>query len=335
MRKGIAVNNTPVGPDHDQIQAIPEIAGWSENLVAQVHDPTAAASVWAHWSRIPEVPHVWEGVIAVYLPYGELLVSRSFGPSPTKQVASSGPLSFACEEPGGRWRVRFDGMARRTTSDELAAGSLTDGEVERVEVELELTGLHPLWSAHGNMTGQVWASAHLEQACRIVGEVVTTDGATPIAGVGFRDHSYGPRDYSGMSGDTWCSAVLPSGHVLLALNVWQEAGPTLAVGYVWDGTALHDATALELPRMADGSGEPRRFTGSITTALGTDRFECVSERGMTWTMDHPVGMTAGARAAPDRMRCVESPARISFRGETAAGWIERSMRPRHFRTPKR
>lgn len=316
--------------DHDRIQQVPETPGWSENLVAAVHDPAAGRSVWAHWSRIPAAPHVWEGIIAVYLPDGELLVSRSFGPAPEAHAASNGPLSFTCDEPGQHWRLRFDGMARRATSVALAAGGLVDGEVERLEVDLDFSGLHPMWSAHGEMDDQVWATAHLEQACRITGSVTTSHGPTPIDTAGFRDHSYGPRDYSRMSGDTWCTAVFPSGRTLLALQVWQEDGPTLAVGFLGDGDELHHATAVELPRLADGDGAPTRFEGAITTALGTHRFRCETAHRMTWTMDHPVGMAPGARDTHALMRCVESPAIVTLDGETAAGWIEKSLRPNRF-----
>ncbi|TAM72123.1 hypothetical protein [Mycobacterium sp.] len=327
------MSHVTVAADLDRIQNPPDMPGWSENLVAQTYDPTAGISVWAHWSRIPGSPHIWESIIAVYLQGDELLVSRSFGPSPARQSASSGPLSFECVEPNETWRLRFDGMALRSTAEALSRQSLADGEVERLTVDVQFSGVHPTWSLHGELTGQVWASAHLEQGCRTRGEVVTTAGTVPIDSFGFRDHSYGPRDYSGMIGDTWCSAVFPSGRALLALKVWQFESAPLTVGFVWDGATLHNASHVDVPPMHDRAGAPASFFGTITTELGVEQFEVVSDHRMTWTMHQPVGMSAGTRSDGDLMHCVERPALVTWSGERTAGWFEKALRPSRFTAP--
>lgn len=328
---GGAMTVAQVAAEADLVQPVAATPGWTENLLFQVHDGAAGVAVWAHWGRIPEAPAIWEGVVAVYLPGRRLLVSRSFGRASRIDEASSGPLSFRCVEPGKRWQVHFDGMARPATAEQTAAGPLTDGETERLELDLAFTGIHPLWSATGDLGGQTWAHAHLEQAGQVSGSIVHSGHRIPVQAFGFRDHSHGPRDSAALTGDTWCSGVFPSGRAFLAFEVWQATGASLAKGFVWDGSRPVDAQPIALPRLTDPHGAPRAFTLELATPVRPERIHVDQRACMTWTLDRPVGMTAGARLdARDDILLTEGPARLLWDGERADGWIEKSSRPSLF-----
>jgi hypothetical protein len=316
----------PVEAEHDRIQAVKDTPMWAENLVFEVHDAASGLAIWCHWGRIPGHPEIWEGVIAVYLDHGELLVSRSFGRSPSDQTASSGPLWFRCIEPGRLWSLGFDGMARATTSAEASRGPLRDGPVERLEVELTFTALAPLWSAHRAMDEQAWANAHLEQAGRIVGALELRGRRIEIDAFGMRDHSYGPRDYSRLLGDTWCAAVFPSGRALLAIDVWQLDGPALSKGFVWNGVELHEARAIEPARLESADGAPHRFEFSLATPAGVERIAVEQRHCMMWTMDEPSALIPGASAGDQRIYATEGPAMITWGDERAGGWMEKTLR---------
>jgi hypothetical protein len=314
----------------DAIQPVPaddaRPAGWSENAVFQVHDSGAGLSVWAHVGRIPDAPHVWEGVIGVFVGGGRLLFSRAFGPSADPGVASSGALAFHCVDPGERWRVTFDGVARTTSEVQLAAGPLPDGAIAPLEVDLAFTAVHPIYG--GAADHQTWATAHFDQGGRVRGFVRHGGVTHPIDASGFRDHSYGPRDYARLLGDTWCAAVFPSGRALLALEVWQADGPSFSQGFVFDGETLHPATAVEVPRLRTAAGEPRRFTLAITTEAGIATAEVEQSASMGLTFGRPVGLVGGVDVEdPELPVITEGPARITWDGETADGWIEKSIRP--------
>lgn len=316
-----------VAPGHDRIQAVPaDRPGWAENLVFQVHDAASGLAVWCHWGRMPEAPEIWEGLFALYLDGGELLVSRAFARSPSPDTASGGALSFRCVEPGRLWAMRFDGMARSTSTAELARGPLVDGAVEPVSVELTFTGLHPLWSAHGAMDGQTWAQAHLEQAGRISGRVDVRGRCVEIDAFGFRDHSYGPRDYSGLLGDTWCTAVFPSGRAFLTLDVWQIEGPSLRKGFIWDGTTVTEAVAIDPVRLSGGDGSPHAFDLQIDAGQRVERVHVVQRHCMMATMGQPSALIPGASVGDPRIYATEGPATITWDGEVAAGWIEKTIR---------
>jgi hypothetical protein len=310
--------------DHDRIQAIPETPGWSENLILVMHDAARGVAAWAHWGRVPGTPEVWEGVLVVYLPRGELLVHRSYGVS---DLACSGPLIFRCDEPGRRWHASFDGMAQRTTTAEVMCGRLAANRVERLKVELTFDGLTPLWSPHGDMDGQTWASGHLEQAGHLTGFIEVSGESVTIETKGFRDHSYGPRDYSKMVGDIWCSAVFPSGKALLVFHVFQKEQPPLQTGFLWDGSSFHPIQQSGVPRLASADASPRTFDIEFDTDLGSAVVTASLEHCMVWTMDEPSALIPGAQPEDPRIYASEGPGLFSWNGESAAGWIERTLRP--------
>lgn len=312
----------------DAIQVPVDVPGWNENLLLAVHDSAAGIGVWAHWSRIPGAPHVWEGLLAVHLPDGTALLSRTFGPAARPaDSASSGPLTLRCVEPGRRWRLEFDGMAQRTPTAQLAAGPLRHGPHERLAVSLDFEGLHPLWDAHAAMGHQSWGSAHLEQGGRIRGVVMADGLAGVIDGVGFRDHSYGPRDYAKLMGDTWCTAVFPSGRAILALQVWQVTGPGMILGFVRDGDATHAVRDLAVPQLDLTRNQTEPVEVTLRANCGDIVLRVEPRMPVWWTLDEPVGETPGVVLGENRMVCVETPARITWDGEVADGWLERNLRP--------
>ena len=313
----------------DAIQAIPPDApAWTENAVFTMYDRAAGVSVWAHWGRFPRHQHIWEGYVSVFLPDGRILISRGFGPSERADEASSGPARLRCEKPGERWRMRFDGMLRPATEAQLAAGPLEDGPVEHVEIDLAFVAVHPLYG--GGAQEQGWATAHFDQGGRITGTVRHEGVEHPISSYGFRDHSYGPRDYSTVIGDTWCTAVFPSGRALLAVEVWQTSGPPYGQGFIFDGETMHPATSMEVPRLASVEGAPHTFAMTITTDAGVETVEVRQQASMAVTFGRPVGLVAGARTDdPELPVITEGPARVTWNGEITDGWIEKSMRTTH------
>lgn len=317
-----------VADERDRIQQVPDTAGWTENLLFQTFDVQAGVALWAHWGRMSQAPSIWEAAFVVFLPGQRLLVSRSFGPSPHQDRASSGSASFRCMRPGKSWHVSFDGMARPATPADMAAGVLGDGHHERLMADLAFTAVHPLWIPTDDLTSQTWAQAHLEQGGRVTGRIEHDRTSIDIDASGFRDHSYGPRDTAGLLGDTWCSGVFPSGRAVLAFEVWQREGPGLSAAFVWKDNGLHDATANPLPRLAGHTPAPGGLTLELTTPARVEHISVEYDMPMTWTLDRPVGMTAGARVdGSDGILLTESPARLTWDGETAGGWVERSLRP--------
>jgi hypothetical protein len=312
---GTVTARFPVAP-HDRVQSVPSpaVPGWSENLLAFVFDPAAGLAVWAHWSRVPAAPHVWEAVLSVHLPGGTVLVTRTFAPSTATDTAGGGSLRFACRESHEAWDIAFDGMVRRTSEPALRDAPLADGPHEPLSFDLRFQPIMPTWDAHAGMADQAWATAHLQQAGRVTGRVRTTHGDVAIDAVGFRDHSYGPRDHAALEGDAVCWAAFPSGRAVMALELWQRGGrPPVGLGYVWDGTTLHGARSVLVPRLDALRGGPADVTVTMESDAGPVRLDVAAQSGTWWTFDELVGL--------------ERPARVVWDGEAGHGWLEQILRP--------
>jgi hypothetical protein len=200
----IAPTDNPccVPAEQDLIQPISAgVPGWSENINFCCPTGEDGLGIYAHMSRMHDDPTIWESVMAIYLPDGQLLVDRSFGRSRAANESSSGQLTFTVDEPLHRWSMRFDGMARRITRAEAAAGTVTDGSVELAQVQLSWESASPVWSLAHAMGDQPWGKLHLEQAVRVTGQVRTRDRVIGVDHVAFRDHTAGQRDYGPLDGE--------------------------------------------------------------------------------------------------------------------------------------
>jgi len=312
----------------DSIQEIASLPNWSESLVIQVHDPATGIAVWAHFSRMPVAPQIWEGDLVVFDEDGTLLVSRTFSRS-TRPDEAGAILRMRCVEPGRQWTLSHDSMATRVSSAESLAAPVGDGDVEHVAVELLFEGIHPLWSAGGVMHAQSWGTGHVEQAGRITGHVVVNGRRRAIDGHGFRDHSYGPRDYAKMIGDTWVNGVFPDGTALIALAVWADPTGSVPVhlGFYWDGHTLHDLEHSDLTLLASDDGSPDRQSFTATYSVGAIEVEFEKTHRMGFTLQTPVGMSLGATPSrPELALVVESPVILRRGDQTAYGWCEQSRR---------
>lgn len=300
-------------------------------MVVQVNDPGAGLAVWAHFSRMPAAPEVWESDLVVYDVEESLLVSRAFCRAARPDEVGAAPV-MRCVEPGQTWTLSFDSMVHRLSSADSFAGPVTDGDVEHVVVELRFDGLHPAWSAGAELDSATWATGHVEQAGRIHGSVTVSGRVIAIDGFGFRDHSYGPRDYARLIGNTWATGVFPDGTALLALAVWAEpAGSAPAqLGYYWDGTAFHvlQGTGLGPLESVDGGARRKQFTATYSRTELAVEVELTHRAG--FTLHAPVGMSLGVTPGrADLATVVESPAVLRMAGKTAHGWYEQNLRRSH------
>jgi hypothetical protein len=319
-----------ITPADDRLHDPPGVPGWSENLQLVVNDGVAGVAFYVHFSRMVDDPGIWEGILICYLPGGQLRVSRSFARDGGSGVASDGQLAFAPVEPLRRWRLTFDGMARKLTRDEAAAGPVAQGPVEPLQLALDVECVTPPWGvgseADGGATaaamhGQSWARVHLEQACRVRGELSAAGGSTAIDGMGMRDHSCGPRDYSGMRREAWANAVFPSGRAFCGLWVEVDGAPPFAHGFVYENGQLHAMDRFEGPPLTSALGDPTTFTVRFDTSRGEAEVHGRMLHSMAFTLEYPCRMPLGPQTAGAIP--VEGPARYTWDGEQGDGWIER------------
>jgi hypothetical protein len=311
---------------------------WSENLIFNSSDRASGISVYVHMSRMAPHADIWEGNLVVYLPDGEtLLVSRTFGQEPThRQAASSGSLTFACDEPMEKWSLRYDGMVRRVTRPSVAAAPVGDGPVERFTMDFALTGLHEAWVIDKDMLAkQSWGRYHLEQACRIQGEIVIDGKIIPYDCEGFRDHTYGARNYGPLTEEAWINCTFPSGRIIMALLVEEDGNPSLSTGFIVEDGVMRPMVMDECPALTYAGGSPADLEMAFTDGDGKQTVASVHQTHVvSYWLHSPVGWSLGVSYDdPDSVVLLEGPATFQWEGEEGLGWLERLRRVRDLENP--
>lgn len=305
---------------------------WSENYAWTCYDPNAQAGILLHLGRMPHQQHLMRSTVVAYLPRGRLAVWKAVAPlvvpgSPGAGVATvgNGNLTLACERPLERWTLRYDGVARCTDREALAAGRLADEGVVGLRIELAFEQLAPIWDLGAMMN---LGETHYEQFGRYTGTITLADpsGGTAtthtVDAPGYRDHSTGKRDLAGFGGHVWTHAYFPSGRAFTAFRVYGPDGSTgLNDGVLLTDGELADAPPLSVPLLADTLGGPDEVT---ITMPGAGPITGRVVHGVPLSLGEPNDFHLGADLTVGRKVMLDCPARFDWDGETAYGWLERS-----------
>jgi hypothetical protein len=301
---------------------------YSENLIMMGYDAASECGFFWHWSRMHSDPDLWEGLITIYLPGGELLVERAFGTQGNNvDVADSGHCSFTVEQPLQRWHARFDGNAARTTTDAAASGLVADSGTVRLTADLLFDGVSPVFSAGVAMDNQDWGDGHLEQGGRVTGEITIDGRRVAIDCLAFRDHTWGRRNYEGLDRHAWCYGFFPSGRIFLVLEAVHDPDEYAQFGWVAQDGKMVLAKPRQTPDLEDPAGAPRRFTIALESSLGDMSVEVEMLHAMSFHLKAPLEMPLGTDwSSPRNTINVEGPTVCEWNGERGYGWIERTSR---------
>lgn len=326
-------NPYDVAPREDYTHAIQrDVELWSENYFFGWYDPRHGVGLWNHLGRTPHDPTIWRGLITVFLPDGQMVVSKTYGRGPAEPGASgpfNGSMGFRCDDPLHTWTVSADAMGRPTTLDTLAAGPITDGEVDPVSFEYRFDAITPIWDlGAADMSDQSWALRHYEQAGNFAGVLRCGDQQWELAGTGIRDHSYGPRNFAHFRRGSWAHAEFPSNRTFVALRMWNDDDVVaLNRGFISENGKLREVTPLEMPTLDSPLGDPR----AVTVRLDDGGAEAVIEieflTAMTTTLIEPNEVLHGADRTDPRIKILnDAMVRCRWDGEEGYGLCERSRR---------
>ncbi|HEY2565297.1 MAG TPA: hypothetical protein VGI44_16415, partial [Acidimicrobiales bacterium] len=267
--------------------------------------------------------------LAVFPGDDEVLVSRSFGHPRSPDEASSGQLTWTVGEPLERWTLCFEGMARRLHRTAPVAGFVADGLTEPLRFELYVSSAGPVWSLEHALglppTGQSFASLHLQHAVHVTGAVHTARGSFDVDNIAVRDHSVGPRDYAHLLGDNWATCRFPDGRTLSVLALWQTEGtPLISTGFVVENGDLVPVHDVGVTPLKSAIGDPRTLALSFDIPAGRQTVELALQNSMVFSLLEPIGMPLGTDGSG--LITVQGPARYSWNGMHALGWLERCNR---------
>lgn len=316
-----------IPPEHDLIHTPPSGQPlWSESFFWFAYDPVPETGVVLHVTRMPADPGVWRAIVGVYLPDGELLVSKSYGRLGSDHGPGTGPLTITCEKPLHTWRIQFDGAAQRTRSAVLGAGPLVDGGAEPLRLDLTFDASAPIFDLAGDLADHDFAAAHQQQAGQMTGTVTTRDGSVELDGFSYRDHGWGPRDLSSALGDAWNTVRFPRAGLLCSIDFRSEKA-RIKTGYAEQDGTFTAVTPLRTPPLDTGEAEPTRF--ELVLRRGDEDITVQAEvvHYFTFTFVIPNDVVIGSdRARDDSLHACEAVVRYELDGETAYGLCERLNR---------
>jgi hypothetical protein len=312
----------------DQFHSMPEDSPfWSESAQFTCYDEASGVAAYVHWGLLGR--EIWEALFALYLPNGEIMVSRTFAPRLEGESMRTGEAEIYPIVPLESWRMRYDGVARRVLMADLAAGPLTDGPTGRVKVDLIGTATTPAFGkgvrqkmeAQDNNLAVSGSGLHIEQSTHVTGSVEIHGEVIHFNAVGHRDHSCGPRHNSHMWRESWVNGSFPDGRIFHCVQVFVTGRPVYFMGYVWRGTEFLPVTDYSGPLLTGTLGEPRDFTISFNCEGRREQIVGELLGALPITL-MPQGMYPGTLDREVGLAC-EGPARWVWDGQVGYGWIER------------
>jgi hypothetical protein len=322
--------------DHEFPHKPAGTTNWSENYVFCGFAPTPGVGFYHHMARMPYDPEIWRGAFGMMLPAGEVLVCKDHGRAESGAEAAgpaSPSLAFVCREPFRRWEVRFDGVARLTTTEALATGLLRDGPTVPVRLELTFEPSTPPWGFGDGMETETWADVHYEHSGRFSGSLRYADQVVALDGTGYRDHSTGPRDVGPMLSHTWVHGEFASGRAFQVFAAHTRPDQRFASAYIASGADLRAAEVRSVPGWQGRDGDPGCFVVRLETDDGPTEItgRTLGQR-YHWSAFTPWEFCFGAELdAPDQADwgwpVLETIVALEWDGEPGYGLLE-VTRPR-------
>ncbi len=259
---------------------------WSESTYFNFQDPSSGL---AGFTRIGFRPNegTADGTLFLFLPGGgAVAVLEREARRDVPEDLRVGGIAHRRVTELERWQVRADskglGVAHAGDVD-LAAEAPRVGALVEVEAELEFTVCMPPFGTSGRSrrsedaaaSAAAVAAGHFEQACRVRGEVWVGDATFVVDGLGLRDRSWGPRDWSAPWGWRWFSmpfstdfaigvhSVLFSGREVQAGWVWRDGRTIKMTGFSLETTyegKVHRSLAIDA---TDAESRNYAITGEV------------------------------------------------------------------------
>jgi hypothetical protein len=308
---------------------------YSETMFFIAINPDTGASVFVHLGRTPEELELWWAQTIAVLPDGRVVVDRSFGRSADPRGPATGNLSVRCTEPLQSWELDFDGAGEVTTAEAMAASVVGAGRAVPMSFSVKLRAAAPVCDFARILGADAfdWANAHQEQNLWSIGSLTVAGEVFDVTGVGFRDHSNGPRDFGKMGGDHFAFIGFPgSKRMIHALVAWSRDTEDVSIrmGGVYEAGKYEILDEVTMTGLIDpATAEPRELEMSMTRA---DQGP-ISLRGrvlsnFTITLGAPNINLNGALRGRDDVLSSLSIARYEWPdGEPGIGLVIRDYRP--------
>src|SRR5829696_8422064 len=213
-----------------------------------------------------------EVTVLVYLPGGRAAIRFDKAPITSNDAFEAAGLKFEILEPLQRMGVTFDGTAyllAEGTALENPKQAFTESPVVPVRLSLRYDNVVPVYGLGGGSGSsgiqgaeESIAVGHYQGPCSVSGWVEVDGERRDIEGLGFRDHSWGPRLWQGPSYWRWISCMVDEKNGFVAWS--QKIGDTRSPG---NGMVMRDGVVELLDKvqvtMRTEAGEEVRASGEV------------------------------------------------------------------------
>lgn len=250
---------------------------WSETRFNGCWSPGSGTGVYLHAGRFRRDLDLWWCQVVAYLPNGELCVDRLWGRNAAAAGVRLGGLDLTIDEDS--WTSTLDGVGQLTTTAELARGPRGCSAPSRtLRWDLTARPSAPMWDmyADGGSSGLAHADTHVQRGWHVTGSLTVDGQVHQIDGVGFNDHSSGPRDMSVWSGHRFVLIVHDDWTAHLGVLDDPDGVPQRPWGAFFRNGEQHAITAFSLDPLADAAGAPMHSKLSFGVSNG-EQFDFEAE----------------------------------------------------------
>ena len=311
---------------------------WGETRWHCCWSPKSGVGVYIHTGRFRKDLEMWWAHIAAFLPDGVLAVDRFwFRNRSTSGVRSDG-LDLQMTTDG--WQSTFDGVGELSSSTALSRASRgCAGPSVALRWDIKATAAAPIWDINAisddgrqkSSTDHVRevAASHIQQASSTVGSLWVDGEELSLDGVGFKDHSSGPRSFSAWAGHRFMVAVMPDWIVHAFAVLHDNRTATEPIGVVMANGIAKPVKHFDVPVLTDAMGTQTEQTLVVSGPTGpvSAQVEIVHALPISITEDNDNYNGIDWNTATDPMIMVESIVRLTGPDGTCGyGFLERSAR---------
>ena len=224
-----------------------------------------------------------EVTVLVYLPGGRAAIRFDRAPITSNEAFDAAGLRFEVVEPLAHMRVTFEGtahlLAHGTDLADPKQAFTTSPEVP-VALELDYRNVIPVHGLGGGSGIQgaedAIAVGHYQGPCAVTGWIEVDGERQAISGLGFRDHSWGPRKWHGPSWWRWISCMVDEKNGFVAWS--QKIGDQRSPG---NGMVLRDGhfELVDSVEVTSRYGEAPHYPESMEVRMRTEFGEEVTATG--------------------------------------------------------
>lgn len=220
-----------------------------------------------------------EVTVLAYLPDGRAAIHFKRAPIADNTKFDAGGLRFEVLEPLKRIGITYQGemyLLSSGTDLEDPKKAFRESPVIRGHLDLEYENFIPVYGLAQTETGaggiaggeETIAARHYQAPCRVRGTILLGEDEFEVSGLGWRDHSWGPRKWQGPRYWRWISCLCDesNGFVGWVNRIGDERPPGNGM-VLWNG----DFQLVRAMDIKSTYGPPPHYPEAMRLTLTTDK----------------------------------------------------------------